>query len=74
MDENEDAAAGQLLARARGVLVIDGRELLTSTRRVVGVQLGELHFRSGWRTLHVAHGTPADGRGASGVGEFCRIV
>ena len=77
MDEDAAAAAGQLFgAGPRGVLVIDARELLTSTARVVGVQLGELHFKA-WMaliTLHVAHGMPADGRGASGVGEFCRIV
>src|SRR3954452_17887023 len=77
MDEDAAAAAGQLFgAGPRGVLVIDARELLTSTARVVGVQLGELHFKA-WMaliTLHVAHGMPPDGRGASGVGEFARIV
>jgi hypothetical protein len=77
MDEDAAAAAGQLFGSGpRGVLVIDARELLTSTARVVGVQLGELHFKA-WMaliTLHVAHGMPADGRGASAVGEFCRIV
>lgn len=45
MDEDA-AAAGQLFGSGpRGVLVIDARELLTSTARVVGVQLGELHFK-----------------------------
>ena len=77
MDEDAAAAAGQLFgAGPRGVLVIDARELLTSTARVVGVQLGELHFKA-WMaliTLHVAHGMPVDGRGASGGGEFSRIV
>src|SRR3954464_307242 len=77
MDEDAAAAAGQLFgAGPRGVLVIDARELLTSTARVVGVQLGELHFKA-WMaliTLHVAYGMPPDGRGASGVGDFSRIV
>src|SRR6266508_1559954 len=58
MDEDAAAAAGQLFGSGpRGVLVIDARELLTSTARVVGVQLGELHFKA-WMaliTLHVAH-------------------
>jgi hypothetical protein len=77
MDEDAAAAAGQLFGSGpRGVLVIDARELLTSTARVVGVQLGELHFKA-WMaliTLHVAYGMPADGRGSSNVGEFCRLV
>jgi hypothetical protein len=77
MDEDAAAAAGQLFGSGpRGVLVIDARELLTSTARVVGVQLGELHFKA-WMaliTLHVAHGMPADGRGVSAFGEFSRIV
>lgn len=77
MDEDAAAAAGQLFGSGpRGLLVIDARELLTSTARVVGVQLGELHFKA-WMaliTLHVAQGMPEDGRGASGVGEFARVV
>ncbi len=77
MDEDAAAAAGQLFGSGpSGLLVIDARELLTSTARVVGVQLGELHFKA-WMaliTLHVAHGMPPDGRGASNVGEFARIV
>lgn len=77
MEEDAAAAAGQLFGSGpRGVLVIDARELLTSTARVVGAQMGELHFKA-WMaliTLHVAHGMPADGRGASGVGEFARMV
>jgi len=42
------------------VLVIDARELLTSTARVVGVQLGEPHFtaRMALITLHVARCRP----------------
>ncbi|MDQ3769352.1 MAG: hypothetical protein M3370_07750, partial [Actinomycetota bacterium] len=77
MEEDAAAAAGQLFGSGpRGMLVIDARELLTSTARVVGAQMGELHFKA-WMaliTLHVAHGMPADGRGASGVGEFARMV
>ncbi|MCA1680984.1 MAG: hypothetical protein LC777_19615, partial [Actinobacteria bacterium] len=71
------AAAGQLFGSGpRGVLIIEARELLTSTARVVGVQMGELHFKV-WMaliTLQVAHGMPEDGRGQSGIGEFSRIV
>lgn len=77
MDEDAAAAAGQLFGSGpAGVLVIDARELLTSTARVVGVQLGELHFKA-WMaliTLHVAYGMPADGRGQSTMGEFARLV
>lgn len=77
MDEDAAAAAGQLFGSGpRGLLVIDARELLTSTARVVGVELGELHFKA-WMaliTLHVAHGMPDDGRGASAIGELSRIV
>lgn len=77
MDEDAAAAAGQLFGSGpSGLLVIDARELLTSTARVVGVQMGEIHFKA-WMalvTLHVAHGMPDDGRGQSTIGEFSRIV
>lgn len=77
MDDDAATAAGQLFGSGpAGLLVIDARELLTSTARVVGAQMGELHFKA-WMaliTLHVAHGMPGDGRGASGVGEFSRII
>jgi len=77
MDEDAAAAACQLFGSGpAGLLVIDARELLASTARVVGVQLGEIHFKA-WMaliTLHVAHGMPEDGRGASTVGEFSRLV
>jgi len=77
MDDDVASAASQLFGDGpRGMLVIDARELLTSTARVVGAQLGELHFKV-WMalvTLHVAHGMPADGRSASAVGEFSRLV
>ena len=59
MDDDVASAATQLFGNGpRGMLVIDARELLTSTARVVGAQLGELHFKV-WMaviTLHVAHG------------------
>ncbi len=77
MDDDVASAASQLFGSGpRGLLVIDARELLTSTARVVGAQLGELHFKV-WMTLitlHVAQGLPEDGRGSSAFGEFSRIV
>lgn len=77
MDEDAAAAAGQLFGSGpSGLLVIDSRELLTSTARVVGAQLGEVHFKV-WMaliTLHVAHGMPEDGKGASTIAEFGSIV
>jgi hypothetical protein len=76
-DDDAAAAAGQLWGGGPGgPLVVDARELLVSTARVVGVQLGEIHFKA-WMalvTLHVAHGMPEDGFGASTVGEFNRII
>jgi hypothetical protein len=77
MDDDAAAAAGQLFGSGpRGVLVIDARELLSSTARVVGAQLGELHFKA-WMalvTLHVAHGMPDDGRTTTTLGELARLV
>jgi len=77
MDDDVASAASQLFGSgARGLLVIDARELLTSTARVVGAQLDELHFKA-WMallTLHVAHGMPDDGGGATTVGELGRII
>jgi hypothetical protein len=77
MDEDAAAAACQLFGTGpAGLLVIDARELLASTARVVGAQLGEIHFKAwmGLITLHVAHGMPLDGRGASTIGEFSRLL
>jgi hypothetical protein len=77
MDEDAAAAAGQLFGSGpSGLLVIDSRELLASTARVVGAQLGEIHFKA-WMaliTLHVAHGMPEDGKGSTTLGEFASIV
>lgn len=77
MDEDAASAAGQLFGSGpRGVLVIDARELLSSTARVVGAALGELHFKA-WMaliTLHVAHGMPEDGRSTTTLGELARLV
>ncbi len=77
MDEDAAAAAGQLFGSGpSGLLVIDSRELLTSTARVVGAQLGEVHFKV-WMaliTLHVVHGMPEDGKGSSTIAEFGSIV
>jgi hypothetical protein len=77
MDDDVASAASQLFGSGpRGLLVIDARELLTSTARVVGATLGELHFKA-WMaliTIHVAGGMPEDGWGSSALGEFGRIV
>ena len=77
MDEDAASAAGQLFGSGpRGVLVIDARELLSSTARVVGAALGELHFKA-WMalvTLHVVHGMPDDGRATTTLGELARLV
>ena len=77
MDNDIASAATQLFGEGpRGVLVVDARELLTSTARVVGAQLGEVHFKT-WMaliTLHVAQGMPASGHGATTIGELCRMI
>ncbi|MGI8412383.1 MAG: hypothetical protein ACR2LV_05525 [Solirubrobacteraceae bacterium] len=77
MDDDVASAATQLFGSGPcGLLVIDARELLTSTARVVGVQLGELHFKV-WMamiTLHVAHGMPVDGRGEATAAELSRMI
>src|SRR5271163_1014898 len=77
MDDDVASAATQLFGSGpSGLLVVDARELLTSTARVVGAQLGELHFKA-WMaviTLHVAQGMPADGRGSSTAGELSRLI
>jgi hypothetical protein len=77
MDEDAASAAGQLFGSGPcGVLVIDARELLSSTARVVGAALGELHFKA-WMaliTLHVVHGMPEDGRATTTLGELARLV
>jgi hypothetical protein len=77
MDDDAALAAGQLFGGGpSGLLVIDARELLVSTARVVGLELGDLHFKA-WMalvTLHVVNGMPANGYGASTIGEFNRLV
>ena len=77
MDDDAASAAGQLFGNGPcGVLVIDARELLSSTARVVGAALGELHFKA-WMaliTLHVVHGMPDDGRAETTLGELARLV
>jgi hypothetical protein len=77
MDEDAATAAGQLFGSGpRGVLVIDSRELLSSTARVVGAALGELHFKV-WMaliTLHVLHGMPDNGRASTTLGELGRLI
>jgi hypothetical protein len=77
MDDDVASSATQLFGNGpTGMLIIDARELLTSTARVVGAQLGEIHFKA-WMamvTLHVAQGMPEDGRGTATVGELSRLV
>jgi hypothetical protein len=77
MDDDVASAATQLFGSGpAGLLVVDARELLTSTARVVGAQLGEVHFKA-WMaliTLHVAQGMPANGRGDATVGELSRVI
>jgi hypothetical protein len=58
------------------LLVIDARELLTSTAASWGPQLGEVHFKV-WRaliTLHVARANLLTARDRAGSGSFSRIV
>ena len=77
MDDDVASAATQLFGPGpSGMLVIDARELLTSTARVVGAQMGELHLKL-WMALvthHVAEGLPENAEGASAVAELGRIV
>jgi hypothetical protein len=77
MDDDAASAAGQLFGEeGGGVLVIDSRELLTSTARVVGAVLGDLHFKA-WMaliTLHVVQGMPEHGRATATLGELGRLV
>jgi hypothetical protein len=77
MDDDAASAASQLFGSGdRGLLIIDARELLSSTARVVGAQLGELHFKV-WMaliTVHVVNGMPEHGRGSSAFGELSRVV
>lgn len=77
MDEDAAAAAGQLFGSGpAGLLVVDARELLASTARVVGATLGELHLKA-WMaivSLHVASGLPEDGRVDTTIGELAQLV
>jgi hypothetical protein len=77
MDDDVASAATQLFGSGpAGLLVVDARELLTSTARVVGAQMGELHLKA-WMamvTMHVANGMPEDGEGSSTIAEFNRLV
>ena len=77
MDDDVASAATQLFSGGTGgLLVIDAKELLSSTARVVGAEFGELHLKvlMALMTLHVAHGLPEDGRGASTIGELNRMI
>jgi hypothetical protein len=77
MDDDVASAATQLFGQGpSGLLVIDARELLTSTARVVGAQLGELHFKTLMAiiTLYVADGLPQNGAGGATIGELSRLI
>jgi hypothetical protein len=77
MDDDVASAATQLFGGGQGgLLVVDAKELLSSTARVVGVQFGELHLKvlMALVTLHVASGLPEDGRGSSTIGELNRLI
>lgn len=77
MDADAAALAGQLLTGVAGEeLVVDHREILTSTARAVAAKLGELPLKT-WMalvTLHVAFGSPRDGRGESTAGHLGRLI
>lgn len=77
MDDDVASAATQLFGSAHGgLLVVDAQELLTSTARVVGAELGEVHFKvlMAIITLQVAHGLPEDGRCETTIGELNRLI
>lgn len=78
MDHDIASAATQLFGSGQpgGVLVIDHREILTSTARAVGQQLGEVHLKvfMALITLHVTHGMPSDGRGYTTASEMAQII
>jgi len=78
MDDDVASAATQLFGGGgpSGVLVVDARELLTSTTEVIGAELGETHLKT-WMalvTMHVIHGMPGDARVSSSAAELSRLV
>ena len=77
MDDDIGAVATQLFGGGpNSLLVIDGRDLISSTARVVGSQMGELHFKMMMAliTLHVSAGMPEDGKCSSTIGEMGRLI
>lgn len=77
MDEDVASAATALFGSGpNGLLTIDHREILGSTARVVGTELGEVHLKvfMALVTLHVMHGMPDDGRSYTTVAELGSII
>ena len=77
MDEDAATSSAQLMGDGpSGSLVIDSREILRSTARVVGANFGELHVKT-WMalvTIFVNDGLPEDGSGSSTIGELSRTI
>lgn len=77
VDDDVAAAAFALFgSESHGLLIVDARELLTSTAHAVGEKLGELHFLL-WLsllTIYVASGCPEDGRANTSLGELARLI
>ncbi|MTD47599.1 hypothetical protein GKE82_25685 [Conexibacter sp. W3-3-2] len=77
MDEDAASSSAQLMGDGpSGSLVIDSREVLRSTARVVGAEFGELHVKT-WMalvTIFVNDGLPEDGTGSSTIGELARTI
>ncbi|MTD47296.1 hypothetical protein GKE82_24125 [Conexibacter sp. W3-3-2] len=78
MDDDAALAAGQLFSRGenRGILVVNGDQLLGDTARVVGAELGEMHFRiwAALTTIWASSGCPANGSLSFTLGELTRTI
>ena len=76
LEANIAAASGQLGGRPPGRLVVNSREVLASTARVVGATLGEMHFNTfvALTMVYVHEGAPDDGAGAATLGRLHRLV
>jgi hypothetical protein len=76
LEANIAATAGQLGGRPPGRLLVNSREVLASTARVVGATLGEMHFNTfvALTMVYVREGAPDDGAGAATLGRLHRLV
>ena len=76
LEANIAAASGQLGGRSPGRLVVNSREVLASTARVVGATLGEMHFNTfvALTMVYLHEGAPDDGAGAATLGRLHRLV